>query len=95
MRTVKMKVLISVLMVMTVMDSGIAQDNDSYLSALHNSHDVDTLQGSYQCLFGVFLSDVTSDFRELMAHLVLQSILWIRIPKKRIVENFLPVAHIN
>lgn len=40
-----MKIVISVLMVMSVMDSGIAQDDDSYLSALHNSHDVDTLQG--------------------------------------------------
>lgn len=42
-----MKVLVSVLMVMAVMHSGIAQDNDSYLSALQNSHDVDTLQGSF------------------------------------------------
>lgn len=42
-----MKVLISVLMVMAVMDSGLAQDNDSYLSALQNSQDVDTLQGSF------------------------------------------------
>lgn len=45
-----MKILISVLMVMAVMDSAvIAQDDDSYLSALHNSHDVDTLQGSFFC----------------------------------------------
>lgn len=42
-----MKILISVLMVMAVMASVIAQDNDSYLSALQNSHDVDTLQGSF------------------------------------------------
>ncbi len=43
-----MKYLICVLMVATVMDSGLAQDNDSYLSALQNSHDVDTLQGNFQ-----------------------------------------------
>ncbi|KAJ6638359.1 hypothetical protein Bhyg_11094 [Pseudolycoriella hygida] len=39
-----MKILIGVLIVVTLMGSGIAQDNDSYLTALQNSHDVDTLQ---------------------------------------------------
>lgn len=45
-----MKILICVFMVMSVMDSVITQDNDSYLSALQNSHDVDTLQGSFYFL---------------------------------------------
>ncbi|XP_037027791.1 uncharacterized protein LOC119068337 [Bradysia coprophila] len=40
-----MRLLICVLMTIVVLDSGIAaQDDDSYLSALQNSHDVDTLQ---------------------------------------------------
>lgn len=42
-----MRVLLCVLFTIVVLDSGFAQDDDSYLSALQNSHDVNTLQGNF------------------------------------------------